>query len=125
MNIFTYCAVALLCVCAVSILKSVKSEITPYAIAGAGLLLLGVAVRELTVISQLEEIIGRYGSKNIFSPLIKALIVSLLCQITAEMCRDFGENGIAQKVEFGGKVVIIGLSVPIIKEVLSSAEQML
>jgi hypothetical protein len=41
------------------------------------------------------------------------------------MCRDFGETAIAQKVEFGGKVVIIGLSVPIIKEVLSSAEQML
>ncbi len=123
MNVFTYCAAAFFCVCGISLLKSVKSEFAPYASAGAGIILLGFAVKELPQIKELFEYAKGYG--NLFSPLVKALFIALLCQITAEICRDFGENGIASKVEFGGKLSIIYLSIPLIKEVLESARQML
>ncbi|MBE6649397.1 MAG: hypothetical protein E7614_07770 [Ruminococcaceae bacterium] len=123
MNIFTYCAAAFFCVCGISLLKSIKSEFAPYASAGAGVILLGVAVKELSIIKELLEYVKGYG--NLFEPLGKALFVALLCQLTAEICRDFGENSIASKVELGGKLSIIYLSVPLIKEVLESARQML
>ncbi len=125
MNIFTYCAAALFCVCGISLLKSVKSEFAPYAAAGAGIILLGVAIKELSALKELIQYINQYGGSNIFSPITKALIIALLCQITSEICRDFGENGIASKVELGGKIAIIYLSVPLIKEVLKSAGQIL
>lgn len=125
MNIFTYCAAALFCVCGISILKSIKSDIAPYAAAGAGLVLLGVALKELSFFNELIDFIGEYGQADVFSPITKALIIALLCQLTAELCRDFGENGIASKVELGGKVSIICLSFPLIKKVLESANQML
>ena len=125
MNIFTYCAAAIFCVCGISVLKSIKSEFTPYASAGAGILLLGVAIKELTVFGELLEYMNAYGGTKLFSPMAKALLIALLCQITSEICRDFGENSIAAKVELGGKVAIIYLSVPLIKEVLKSAGQML
>ena len=86
-------------------------------------MLLGAAVKELTALKELIEYVNGYG--NVFEPLAKALFVALLCQLTAEICRDFGENGIASKVELGGKLSIIYLSVPLIKEVLESAKQML
>ncbi len=125
MNIFTYCAAALLCVCGISVLKSIKSELTPYAAAGAGIILLSVAVAELTGLKDFIDQISSFGNASLFTPIIKALFVALLCQFTAEICRDFGENSIASKVELGGKTVIIYLSIPLIKEVLSSAGQML
>lgn len=125
MNVFTYCAAALFCVCGISILRSVKSDFAPYATAGAGIVLLGVAIKELEALKELISYVSAYGGESIFSPITKALIIALLCQITAEICRDFGENGIASKVELGGKVAIIYLSVPLIKEVLKSAGQIL
>ncbi len=125
MNIFTYCAAALFCVCGISVLKSVKSEIAPYAAAASGIILAGVALTDLTRIKEFTDYISSYGNASVFSPIIKALLVSLLCQFTAEICRDFGENSVASKVELGGKAVIIYLSIPLIKEVLKSAGQML
>lgn len=125
MNVFTYCAAALLCVCGVSVLRSIKSDLAPYAAAGAGLILLLTAVKELKYFKSITDYINAYGGKTVFEPICKALIIALLCQLTAEICRDFGENGIASKVEFGGKIAIIYLSVPLIKEVLSTAETML
>ena len=67
----------------------------------------------------------RYGKVDIFSPITKALLIALLCQLTSEICRDFGENSIASKVELGGKIAIIYLSIPLVKEVLKSAGQIL
>ncbi len=125
MNIFTYCAAAIFCVCGISLLRSTKSEIAPYAAMGAGIILLGTAIKELTVLKELIQYINSYGKINIFSPITKALLIALLCQLTAEICRDFGENSIASKVELGGKIAIIYLSVPLIKEVLNSAGQIL
>ena len=125
MNIFTYCAAALFCVCGISLLKSTKSEFAPYAAAGAGIILLGSALSNLSMLKELIAFIDSYGSTQIFAPITKALIIALLCQITSEICRDFGEAGIASKVELGGKIAIIYLSVPLIKEVLKSAGQIL
>lgn len=125
MNVFTFCAAALFCVCGIAILRSVKSEIVPYAVTGAGIVLSVVAFSQLTAIKELISQIEATGNVSVFVPIVKALTVALLCQFTAEACRDFGESSIASKVEFGGKVVIIYLSIPLIKEVLSSATQML
>ncbi len=125
MNIFTYCAAAIFCVCGISLLRSAKSEITPYAVAAAGIILAGTAISELSHLKELTDYISSYGNTAVFEPIIKALIVSMLCQFTAEICRDFGENSVASKVELGGKAVIIYLSIPLIKEVLKNAGQML
>ena len=125
MNIFTYCAAALFCVCGISILKSVKSEFAPYAAAGAGIILLATALKNLSALNELIIYINSFNVADIFTPIIKALIIALLCQITSEICRDFGETSIAAKVELGGKIAIIYLSVPLIKEVLKSAGQIL
>ncbi len=125
MNIFTYCAAAVFCVCGISILRSVKSEFAPYAATGAGIILLGTAIKELSVLKEFIQYINSYGKVDIFSPITKALLIALLCQLTAEICRDFGENSIASKVELGGKIAIIYLSIPLVKEVLKSAGQIL
>ena len=46
--------------------------------------------------------------------LIKIIGVAYIFQFASDICKDAGESSIAGKIELGGKVVIIALSMPII-----------
>ncbi len=50
--------------------------------------------------------------------VIKIIGVAYLCQFAAELCRDAGEGSIASKIELGGKVMILTLSMPIMEHLL-------
>ena len=50
--------------------------------------------------------------------LLKALGISLLTHVTANICRDSGEGSIAYYVELGGKAEILLLSLPLLREVI-------
>lgn len=45
--------------------------------------------------------------------LLRILGIASLCELGAQMCRDIGEGGIAAKVEMGGKVMVLSLSLPV------------
>lgn len=46
--------------------------------------------------------------------VLKVIGIAYITQFGAEICRDAGENAIASKIEFGGKVMIVTLSMPIL-----------
>lgn len=52
--------------------------------------------------------------------VLKILAISYIASFCSEICRDSGSNNIASKVEFGGKVLILFLAVPILMAVLQS-----
>lgn len=54
-------------------------------------------------------------SSEYIGVLIKVLGIALVTQFTSDMCRDSGENALASKVEFAGKVIITAASIPVIK----------
>ena len=45
--------------------------------------------------------------------LLKITGISILCESGAQLCRDAGENGIAAKVEMGGRIAVLALSAPL------------
>ena len=49
--------------------------------------------------------------------IIRVLGVSLLCEFAARACRDAGEEGIAMRVELGGKVMLLSMSLPLLGEI--------
>ena len=51
--------------------------------------------------------------------LVKITGISILTEFAVSVCKDMGENAIASKVDFGGKLLIVSLSVPIITATLS------
>ena len=55
------------------------------------------------------------------SVLLKVLGVSLLTHICATVCRDSGEGSLAYYVELGGKIEILILSLPLMKEITEMA----
>ncbi len=52
--------------------------------------------------------------------LLRVIGVSYLAEFGAQICRDAGENGIAAKVEFAGKIIILIMAVPILLAVFES-----
>ncbi|MGI6318719.1 MAG: stage III sporulation protein AD [Firmicutes bacterium] len=52
--------------------------------------------------------------------LLRVIGVAYLAEFGAQVCRDAGENSIAAKIEFAGKIIILIMAVPILMAVLES-----
>ncbi len=53
--------------------------------------------------------------------LFKALIISLVTDVSVSLCEDSGNNAIARIVDFFGKTVIVMMSLPMIQKVVEIA----
>lgn len=51
--------------------------------------------------------------------LLKVAGVALLMDFAAQTCRDAREDGLALKVEFAGRVLLLSLSLPFVRTLLS------
>ena len=52
------------------------------------------------------------------SQLLKVCGVSLMMDFSAQTCRDAGEEGLAVKVEMGGRVILLTLALPFMQALL-------
>ena len=57
--------------------------------------------------------------------LLRVTGVALICELAAQLCRDAGSGGLAQKVELGGKVVILCACLPLVRELSACALSLL
>lgn len=57
--------------------------------------------------------------------LIKITGIAFLTEFTVSICKDTGETAIANKVDLGGKVLIISISIPIIASLLETILKLL
>lgn len=118
--------VALLCVIAAVIIKQLRAEFAlPVKLAGSVLLLGIVAAIAVPLFSYLNRLIASSALSKYAEILIKALGIAWLTHITAEICRDCGENSVASYVELAGKLEILMLSLPLITSILETASQIL
>ena len=76
-----------------------------------------------TIVEMFENLAEQAGLQNQYLRLILKIIgVAYLCQFSAELCRDAGEASVAGKIELGGKVLILFLSMPIVYQLLGLVE---
>ena len=83
-------------------------------------LLLGAAEPLLSLLSTL----GSAGESTHVTVLVKGLGIAMLTQITAGICRDCGESGIAEGVELAGRLAILLLCLPLCEELLEAARRL-
>lgn len=70
-------------------------------------------------IKMLEDIADKAGIEfSHMRTVIKITGVAYICQFASDICKDAGEGAISSKIELGGKIVIITLSMPIIYNLL-------
>lgn len=77
------------------------------------------------ILPYMSEIIEKVkeigGDLEIYSEyiavMIKALAIAYVSMFTSQLCRDFGQSSIGDKIELGGKVIILINAVSVIDDV--------
>lgn len=87
-----------------------------------GILILIFSVSQISgVINLLKDLSNKANINSQFLGIIlKITGIAILTEFAVSICQDSGESSIANKVDIGGKVMIITLSLPIISLLLET-----
>lgn len=121
MDIFKLCAIAIISVVLIITVKQQMSNISIIIALASGILIFMMIVPVLEeVLTSLLDIVETLdiGTSNI-TIILKIIGISYICEFCSQICIDSGESAIASKIDLGGKVLIMVISMPIITELLS------
>jgi len=73
------------------------------------------------VISVLEQLADRSGIPSIYlKTILKIIGIAYIAEFGAQIVRDAGQESVASKIEFAGKVLILVMAVPIIGVIIET-----
>lgn len=104
------------------ILKEYKPEFKIYISIISGIIIFFLVANNLRSFIQLiTSLSSKLNMNNQFlTILLKITGISILTEFAISICKDSGETAIASKIDLGGKITIIGISVPIITSLLET-----
>lgn len=122
MDIIKIIEVGLIALIIIIIVKQYRPEFTMYVSVAAGIIILLLVMDKLSaIIDLLTNLANKTSINNEFIfLLIKITGIAILTEFASSICKDSGETAIASKVDMGGKVIIIAMSVPIIASLLET-----
>lgn len=127
LDIVKIIGIAFLALVIILILKQYKPEYAMYVSILAGSLILLMSLGKLDAIIQLLNTIASSTKVNgqFLAILLKITGIAFLTEFAVSVCKDSGETAIANKVDLGGKVIIIAISIPIISGLLETVVKVL
>lgn len=104
------------------ILKQYKPEFVIYVSLLAGTLILTLTFSKISgIIELLNNLADKISIHQEFiTLLIKITGIAILTEFAVSICKDSGETAIASKVDMGGKVMMISMSIPIMAGLLET-----
>ena len=90
-----------------------------------GVAVLAVAVTALSpVLREMQALFSAATQAAVYIDVVfRALGICLLTQLAADTCRDAGETALASKTELAGKVLLLCVSLPLLRKLLSLAAE--
>ncbi len=127
MDIIKIIGIAFVSVIIIVILKQYRPEFAIYASILAGVLILTLASNTLSgIIDMIKSISSKTNINSQFLMiLIKITGIAILTEFAVSVCKDSGESAIASKVDIGGKIIIISMSIPIINALIETVVKVL
>ena len=122
MEIIKIIGIGLTALIVIIVLKQYKPEFAIYVSIVAGLLILGLSLSSFSgIINLLKDISSRANINSKFLGIIlKITGIAILTEFAVSICQDTGEKAIANKIDIGGKVIIMTISLPIISSLLEA-----
>jgi len=120
MDIIKIIGVGLTALVIIIIIKQYKPEFAIYASLIAGAIILFMIMDKLAGVINLLTSLTTKASVNteFIKILLKITGISILTEFAVSVCKDSGETAIASKIDLGGKIIIITMSIPIISSLL-------
>ena len=102
------------------IIKQYRPEFAIYISIVAGIIIIWLVFDKLSNVINLIKAMADKTSLNynFLSILLKITGIAILTEFAVSICKDSGEGAIANKIEWGSKVIIISMSIPIISSLL-------
>ena len=112
--------VALTALIIIIVLKQYKPEFATYASIIAGAIILFMVMDKLfAIVNLITDLTNKTGAGAEFIKILfKITGIAILTEFAVSICNDSGETAIANKIDFGGKIIIISISIPIITALL-------
>lgn len=122
MDIIKIIGIGIMALIIIIILKQYKPEYALYTSIIAGIFILLLSLSQISgVINLLKDISSRANINSEFLGIIlKITGIAILTEFAVSICQDSGESAIANKMDIGGKVIIITISLPIISSLLET-----
>lgn len=102
-----------------AVLKKNTPELALLLALAAGLWMLTQAAAGLgAAVAMMRELAGQAGlSEVLLEPVVKAVALSILTKLTAEICKSAGEGGVAAFVETAGAALALLAALPLVRAV--------
>lgn len=118
--IFKLVGIAIIGVIVVALLKTAKPEFAVFATIATGIVMV------ITMLGALEDVILAFDGivkksgidDGLFTAMLKMIGIGYLTEYSASVATDAGCASIAQKLQFGGKIVIFLMSISIVTALL-------
>ena len=127
MDIIKIIGVGLISLIIIIIIRQYKPEFTLYVSLLAGAIILIFVMDKLTEIIDLLEALSNKtaGNNEFLKLLIKITGIAFLTEFAVSICKDAGESAIAGKIDMGGKICMIAISIPVISSLLNTISSIL
>lgn len=127
MDMIKIIGIGLISLVIIIIIKQYKPEFAVYVSLAASILILMFVFDKLyDVINLLNNLANKTAiNARFIALLIKITGIAILTEFAVSICKDCGESAIANKMDIGGKIMIVAVSVPIISSLLETVIKVL
>lgn len=104
------------------VIKKDRPEIANFIAIIAGVVILLSVVYKLNfIIEEINNLAQRADIPSMYISLIIKLIgIAYIMEFAVSLCNDCGEKNIASKLEFGGKIIVMCMSFPILLSIVDA-----
>lgn len=93
---------------------------TPALVVSSLIILVLTVEYVLEILDFFQEIASVSGISNqVFTLILKIIAISYLIEFTSDLIKDMQLNSLADKVVFGGKIIVFSLTIPIIRQIIT------
>ncbi|KZL94215.1 stage III sporulation protein AD [Clostridium magnum] len=122
MEIIKIVAFAFMALFIVLVFKGRRDDLAVYISIAVGIVIFLFMITKITVVLQfIQQLAAKANIDFIYlTTVFKILAIAYLASFCSEICKDAGQGSLGAKVEFAGKILILGLAIPILMAVLQS-----
>lgn len=122
MEVTKIIGIGLIALILIIILKQYKPEFVIYVSLIAGALIMLISFSKISgIIDLINNLSSRLSvHREFISLLIKITGIAIITEFAVSICKDSNETAIASKVDMGGKVIMVSMSIPIIAGLLET-----
>ena len=126
MDTWKICGLALLCVVAFSAVRSLGRDFElPMKLTAAVVFLPLIVAVARPLLAYVTEMMSLTAMGEYAELLMGALGIAVMTGVCADICRECRESGVASYVEMAGRLEILLLCIPLIRDILETVSSLL